>query len=264
LSTKRRIKFTVAYDGTDFCGFAPQAGQRTVHSTLTEGLYRAIGEEVEVRGASRTDSGAHALGQVGHFDCTVPVPIERWPYLMNKVLPRDLSVCKAEQVSPDFDARFMARKRHYRYRIITGERNPMAMRWAHYYGRPLNLVEMREAANKLVGEHSFLGFSQEFDENANPIRTLFEVRLNEYRDQVVLDVVGTAFVRGMMRRIAGSLLEIGRGKQPQSWMDHLLSVQSKSEVDWPPVLPACGLTLIKVFYGRHPSDHRFDHSEESE
>lgn len=181
---------------------------------------------------------------------------------MNRVLPRDVSILKAEIVAPDFDSRFMARKRHYRYRILNHTRDPHRMRFAHYNRHKLDIEVMQKAAAKLVGENNFLAFSQELEESENMVRTLFSVTIHQYRDEIILNVHGTAFVRGMMRRIAGSLLEIGRDRRPLEWMDELLAAKEKSSIDWPPVLPACGLTLMKVTYGRHPSDHRFDKTEE--
>ncbi|MBX3113549.1 MAG: tRNA pseudouridine(38-40) synthase TruA [Fimbriimonadaceae bacterium] len=254
--TKHRIKLTVAYDGTDFCGWASQAEQRTVHGTLTEGLRQVLGEDVELWGASRTDSGAHAKGQVCHFDCMHPVPVERWPRILNKILPKDISVLDARLVSNDFNSRFMAKHREYHYRILMGERDPHRMRFAHYYGRPLDVSAMKQAATHLLGEHDFLAYSQQLEGHENTVRTLFKVKLNQVRDEVVLQVIGTAFVRGMMRRIAGGLLEVGRGARKPEYTAQLFTETFRSGMDWPPVLPANGLTLIKVTYGRHPSDHR--------
>lgn len=117
---------------------------------------------------------------------------------------------------------------------------------------------MHRAAQLLVGEHDFLAFSQELEGTENTVRTLFHLQVRQVRDEVWLDVQGTAFVRGMMRRIAGCLLEIGRGKREPDWIGNLLTATDKSSIDWPPVLPACGLTLMRVSYGRHPKDHRFE------
>ncbi|MBL8068612.1 MAG: tRNA pseudouridine(38-40) synthase TruA [Armatimonadetes bacterium] len=254
----KRTKLTVAYDGTDFCGWAPQHGLRSVHGTLKDGLCQVTGKEVELYGASRTDSGAHARGQVCHFDPPVPIPVDRWVGALSRVLPRDLSILKAEEVAPDFDSRFMARKRHYRYRILTGPRDPHRMRFAHWHWTVLDAPQMHRAAQLLVGEHDFLAFSQELEGTENTVRTLFHLQVRQVRDEVWLDVQGTAFVRGMMRRIAGCLLEIGRGKREPDWIGNLLTATDKSSIDWPPVLPACGLTLMRVSYGRHPKDHRFE------
>ncbi|KXK13762.1 MAG: pseudouridylate synthase I [Armatimonadetes bacterium OLB18] len=138
-SLTRRIKLTVAYDGTDFCGWAAQAGRRTVQSTLIEAVRRVSGEDTEIVGASRTDSGAHAKGQVCHFDTATPIEPARWTQALNRILPPDVAVCRAAYVSPRFHARFCASDRRYRYRIATGDRDPFADRYAHWLGRTLDL-----------------------------------------------------------------------------------------------------------------------------
>ena len=256
-SKVRRIKLVVAYDGYDFCGFAPQYGQRTVYGTLTEGIRQVSGEDIEITGASRTDSGAHAKGQVVHFDTDHKMPIEKWPRVLNQVLPQDLSVLSARYVNSDFNSRFSAIDRHYRYRILTGTRDPMRTRYAFHYGKRLDAQRMHEAAQQLVGRHNFLAFSQLLEPHQNSVRTLYSLDIKQIRDEVWIDIVGTAFVRGMMRRISGCLWEIGRGKYDASHIPHLLEQRDKDEILWPPVLPASGLTLMKIRYGRHPSDLRF-------
>ncbi len=256
LSTKHRIKLTVAYDGTDFCGWAPQTGQRTVHSTLTSGLRQVLDEEIELFGASRTDSGAHARGQVCHLDVPTAIPIDRWTRILNKLMPRDLTIRSAAGVPPDFDARFWAKSRFYRYRIAQGPHDPFRSRYTHWHGRSLDVSAMQQAAHHLVGEHDFRAYSQLLAEEKNSVRTLFRAEVRPVRDEVWIEIVGTAFVRGMMRRISGALLEIGRGAREINYTAQLFDKTFRSAMDWPPVLPACGLTLIKVNYGRHPSDHR--------
>ena len=257
LSTERRIKFVVAYDGHDFCGWAPQRGQRTVHGTLTEAVRQVSGEDCEIYGASRTDSGANALGQVCHFDCSVPIPAERWPRAINQVLPDDVSVVGAAVVPPDFHSRFWADKRWYRYRIMTGERDPLRTRYAyHYAAKTLDVRAMKRAAKAFVGVHDFMAFSQLVAEHANTVREVYSFEVRRVRDEVWIDVVGSAFVRGMMRRMAGSLWEVGRGAHGPEETGRLLKQRKKAEIDWPTVLPACGLTLMRVSYGRHPHDRR--------
>lgn len=253
----RRIKLVVAYDGYDFCGFAPQYGQRTVHGTLTEGIRQVSGEENEITGASRTDSGAHAKGQVVHFDTANPMPVEKWPAVVNQLMPPDLSVVESRVVDPEFNSRFWAIDRFYRYRIMTGPRDPHRTRYAFHYGKELNAEAMHKAAQRLQGVHNFLAFSQLLDPRKNTVRTLYSLKVHQYRDEIWIDIVGQAFVRGMMRRMSGALWEIGRGKYEADYIDHLLAQRNKDKITWPPVLPACGLTLMKIRYGRHPSHHRF-------
>ncbi len=257
MSTKHRVKFVVAYDGSEFRGFAPQGGQRTVHGVLTETVRQVSGEDCEIIGASRIDSGANAKGQVVHFDSAVQIPMERWPRIMNQVLPEDLTVVKATKVHPEFNSRFWAGKRWYRYRIQTMWRDPERSRYAFFYNaKPLDVERMHEASQRFVGVHDFLAFSQLVEPGKNTVRQILEISVNRYRDEVWIDVYGTAFVRGMMRRMSGCLWEIGRGARAPEEIDVLLAQRDKRKIDWPTVLPASGLTLMKVFYGRHPYDRR--------
>lgn len=252
-----RIKLVVSYDGTDFCGWAPQTGQRTVQSTLREAVRLVSGEEIEIVGASRTDSGAHAKGQTCHFDTKSPMPAEKWAPVLNKRLPPDLSVVRSSQVNSQFHSRFCAQDRYYRYRILTGARDPHRARFAHWYGRPLDVEAMQEAAAALVGEHDFRAFTEELDPSVeNTVRTLFSFQVREVRDEVWVDVVGTAFLRGMMRRMAGSLLEVGRSHRPVAEVSMLLDSEERNRLQWPVVLPANGLCLMRVRYGRILRDSR--------
>lgn len=256
LSTKR-VKLVVAYDGTDFCGFAPQAGQRSVQSTLTEAIRRVSGEEIEIIGASRTDAGAHALGQVVHFDAKVGIPPHGWVRAINDVMPSDIGVLSAHLVSDRFHARFSARYREYRYRIARGPRNPFLHRYCHYEWRKLDLDAMRQAATGLVGRHDFRAFTAELQPwVVNTYRELKSILVNELGEETQIEIRGTAFMRGMMRRIAGGLLEVGIGRRPPEHMAALTTEEGMARLELPVVLPAKGLTLVKVEYGSRLRDIR--------
>lgn len=250
-----RIKLVVAYDGTDFRGWAAQAGRRTVQGTLKEAVRRVTGEDVEIVGASRTDSGAHARGQVCHFDCNAGLAEGRWVLALNKVLPKDVAVMRSNIVPESFHSRFCAEDRFYRYTIACGHRNPLRSRYVFDYQRPLDLDEMRKAAEPLVGRHDFRSFTEELDKTVlNTVRVIRSIKVDQVGDEVRIDVVATAYLRGMMRRISGLLLEVGRGKRPVSDASALIAQETTMHL--PVVLPACGLTLMKVRYGRHPKDNR--------
>lgn len=259
-----RIKLTVAYDGTDFRGWAISPGHRTVQAVLSEAIQRITGEEVEVTGASRTDSGAHARGQVCHFDSGVPIETSKWARVINRVLPPDVAVLSARPVSNEFHARFCAEDRFYRYRIRESGRDPFAGRYAHEYGQKLDLAKMRDGAKLLVGRHDFLAFTEELAPSVeNTVRKLRSVEVHQPDPESFatpgretwIDVVGTAFLRGMMRRIAGGLLEVGRGNRSLPDFAILLT-DLRSQAQWPVVLPAKGLCLMRVRYADPPIDHR--------
>jgi tRNA pseudouridine38-40 synthase len=252
-----RIKLVVSYDGTDFCGWAPQAGLRTVQGTLTEAVRRVSGEEIEILGASRTDSGAHARGQVCHFDVKPGIPDKKWAAVLNRVLPVDIAVVESTEVSTEFHSRFSAMDRFYRYRIGLGAIDPMKARYLFHYNRSLDVQKMNIAAMPLLGSHDFIAFTEELDKSVqNTRRTLYKINVKQVRDEVWVDVVGTAFLRGMMRRIAGALFEVGRGKRPVEEVSRLLEKEGQDQLQWPVVLPASGLCLMRVRYGRHLKDNR--------
>ncbi len=253
----KRVKLVVAYDGTDFRGWAAQAGRRTVQSTLTEAIRRVSGERIEIVGASRTDSGAHAEGQVCHFDTEVAISLEKWVYALNRVLPLDIRVRSAKFVKDDFNSRFSAKDRRYHYVWYRGERNPRAERYAVHWDREMDLKAMQLAAKMLEGRHDFRAFTAELDPTIeNTRRTLHHVRIFARGNEVIFNVVGDAFLRGMMRRMAGAIQMIGLGQRDEKFIKRLLDPRKRDQETWPVVLPARGLTLMEVRYGPHPKDSR--------
>ncbi|RYG47765.1 tRNA pseudouridine(38-40) synthase TruA [bacterium] len=252
-----RIVLTAAYDGTDFRGWAANPESRTVQGTLTEAVRLIANEENEMIGASRTDSGAHARGQVVAFNTTRPIAPEHWANVLNRRLPLDLRIVRSRQAPEGFSPRFAARDRWYRYRIHQGRVDPFRARYVHEHGKPLDLELMRLAAERMVGTHDFRAFTEELEPTVeNTVRTLYSIEVRQVRDEMWVDVVGTAFLRGMMRKTAGVLLEVGRGYRPVEEVSRLLDIEERNSLRWPVVLPARGLCLMRVRYGRHPRDHR--------
>jgi tRNA pseudouridine38-40 synthase len=186
---------------------------------------------------------------------------EDWARVLNRVLDEDIRVLSSSEVSPDFHSRFCAHARHYQYRIVNADVTPFNLRYAHYWWGLIDVEEMSRAAKLLVGEHDFRAFTQDLDPSIeNTVRTLYSVKVKRVRNEVWIDISGTAFLRGMMRRISGCLLEIGRGRRPSSDLNVLLS-DRRDSIHWPEVLPAKGLTLMRITYGRHPKDHRTESDE---
>jgi tRNA pseudouridine38-40 synthase len=246
----RRIKLTVAYDGHDFCGWAPQDGERTIHGTLSQAVCDLANEDADIVGASRTDSGAHAKGQVCHFDTIRPIQTSNWVRALNDLLPPDLRVIRALHVHSEFHSRFWARDRWYRYRIQTGQIDPFRTRYTHAYGRPLDAPAMHQAAQTFVGTHDFRAFTQLLGPADNTERTVHHIAVRQVRDEVWVDVLATAYARGMMRRLSGALFEVGRGSRDPATLKVLLGLQSGHR---PVVLPAAGLCLMRVRHSRPTS-----------
>jgi len=253
----KRIKLIVQYDGTDFCGWAEQPQVRTVQGTLKECILRAIGEEVELRGASRTDSGVHASGQVCDFVTSVPVPAEKWPKVLNRLLPTDVRVIKAFSVPFRFHSRFFARSRVYEYRMVEEEHaNPIMSRYVFAAGCPLDVEAMNICAQSLLGTHDFSGFAIAVQEIENPVRTMFSASVRRMKGEVRIRLEATGFLRGMARKIAGALWEVGRRKRSRCEFEVLLQEGSWMKEQPPRVLPPRGLTLVRVKYGKSLRDIR--------
>jgi tRNA pseudouridine38-40 synthase len=199
---------------------------------------------------------------VCHFDTETPFPDEKWVHVLNQELPHDLAVVKADRVDPLFHSRFWALHRYYQYRIQVGVRDPLRNRQVFSYPKSLDFEAMKEAAKALPGTHDFLAFSQLVDPKKSTVRRLHTVELSQVRDEIRIDIVGSAFVRGMMRRISGALWDIGRGARPVEEIANLLTERDKRTIKWPTVLPARGLCLMKVSYGRHPKPQVKLHKKE--
>lgn len=224
---------------------------------MKEAVRRVSGEDCEIVGASRTDSGAHAEGQVCHFDAGVPIPAEKWVLALNRVLPPDLKVRECRKVGEGFHSRFSALDREYVYTMYIGLPEPRRERYAYHLSRSPDVGAMRQAARSLEGTNDYLAFTEELDPAVeNTVRTLFESKIGCRENEVRFRVRGTAFLRGMMRRMAGGLLEVGLGRRPPEDVAKLLDPNLRDSIRWPVVLPAKGLTLMRVRYGTHPKDCR--------
>jgi tRNA pseudouridine38-40 synthase len=263
------IFLRVAYDGTDFHGFARQADRpdgtptRTVQGQLEATLAQLYGQPVLTRGASRTDAGVHARGQLVAFDPPLPIPADGVAKAVAGRLPPDVAVTAA-WIEPVGDPRRDNLGKHYRYRIrCTRAGSPLTDRFAWPYGRRLDGPAMHAAAQVLVGEHDFASFRAAGCQAATTVRHLSRVEVRWMAaqatiggdpgaldpaprddDWVEIDVEGTAFLYNMVRIIAGSLVEVGRGRHDPAWIRSLLSTPDRNAAG--PTAPACGLTLMEV------------------
>jgi tRNA pseudouridine38-40 synthase len=246
----------IAYDGSDFAGYQRQPGQRTVQGELERAAARMTGHPVEVRGAGRTDSGVHALGQVVAFDSERHIPPKGFRLGLNGELPDDVRVHDAWPVAPGYNPRFDALGKLYRYVVQLGEQqNPLLRARAWQLGKvsELDLVAMRRAARLLEGTHDYRAFRAADDDRENTVRTLHRIDVRErFQDDptlVAIEVQGTAFMKNMVRILAGTLVSVGRGRLAAEGVTTLLG---ESAVRSPPqqTAPAHGLTLVEVYLGR--------------
>jgi tRNA pseudouridine38-40 synthase len=248
VAARCRYRLDISYDGTDFSGWARQPGRRTVCGVLEEALGIVLRDEVALTVAGRTDAGVHATGQVAHADLAADLDTGWLVRRLARLLPPDVRVRAVTPVPDEFDARFSALRRHYRYRVATAPygAEPLRARDTLSWPHPLDLDAVRAASERLLGEHDFAAFCKR-REGATTVRALQEFSWTRDADGVVeAAVAADAFCHSMVRSLVGALLEVGRGRRPVSWPAGLLARSERAnEV---PVAPAHGLTLVAVDY----------------
>ncbi len=208
-----KYMMTVAYDGTGFFGWQAQAKGRTVQGELEKALGKLFNAPTPCAGASRTDSGVHALGQRAVFSAKTTIPAEKIPLALYPYLPPDISARDAMAVSEDFNPRFMAKEKTYEYRILNSRtRNPLLRNYTEYVPEPLDLDKMRRAAAAFPGEHDFRGLCSAKTSAKTTVRTIYEMKVFKRGEEIILRVRGNAFLYNMVRIIAGTLIYAGIGK----------------------------------------------------
>jgi len=248
------IKLTLAYDGTDFHGWQIQRGQPTIQGTLTDVVRKLTGEKLTVHGAGRTDAGVHAAGQVAHFKTQSELTPAEFERAFNALLPAAIRVLAAEEVGPEFHARWQAQAKTYHYRIYRGRVvPPFEWRYVLHYPYPLDLPAMAAAAGEFEGEHDFTSFaassgSEDDDRVRTTVRVIYRSAVEATDDGHVLTyaVRGRSFLRYMVRKIAGTLLEVGRGKLSPADIPRLFEMRDRSRSG--PTVPPQGLCLVSVEY----------------
>jgi tRNA pseudouridine38-40 synthase len=250
------VRLVVAYDGTDFAGFQLQLAQRTVQGELERAIEQMAGHPVRLRGAGRTDSGVHALGQVVAFDTRRAIRERGWLLGLHAYLPPDIRVQQASHCSPGYNPRFDSAGKHYRYVIQIGEAlNPLLRDRAWQLGGPRipDIARMRAAAALLVGSHDFRAFRQADDVRENTLRTLWRIDVIDSfggdPSLIAIDVEGTAFMKNMVRILAGTLVDVGVGRIALDAVPRMLGGEARR--DWAgQTAPAQGLVLVGVKLGR--------------
>jgi tRNA pseudouridine38-40 synthase len=246
--TTQRIALGIEYNGSMFNGYQLQAeGTRTVQGELERALSTVANEAVRLTCAGRTDTGVHATGQVVHFDTAVKRELKAWMLGGNTNLPRDISIHWVRQVAPDFSARFSALSRSYRYILYNRKVRPAVLQhnvaWLFEY---LDEEAMDAAAQLLLGEHDFSAFRSSKCQANHAVREMQSISVKREGEYVILDIQANAFLHHMVRNIMGTLIIIGRGEQPVSWMQKIL--QGKDRKIAGMTAPASGLYMVNVEY----------------
>ncbi len=244
----RNLRLTIAYDGGAYAGWQLQANAPTVQGAIEERLREMTRAHVRLRAAGRTDAGVHAEGQVASFLTESTIPLRGFQRGLNALLPADIAILSVEEAALDFDPRHGNLGKHYRY-AIWNQRTPspsLAGRSLHLH-RALDLEAMARAARHLVGTHDFAGFRAADCERLTTVRTLYRLTIGSEGALVTIDVEGTAFLRNMVRILAGTLLAVGQGDRDPDSIPALLASRDRTAAGV--TLPAHGLTLVRVFLG---------------
>lgn len=240
----KRVMLVVAYDGSACHGWQLQPGKRTVESELNHALSELLKEEIQVIGASRTDSGVHALCNVAVFDTSSRIPGEKFSYALNQRLPEDIRIQSSREAAPDFHPRHCESRKTYEYRILNRE-FPLPTRrlYAYFTYVPLDVEKMKRAAAYLTGEHDFSSFCSASSSARSTVRTIYDLTVEKEGDEIVIRVCGNGFLYNMVRIIAGTLMEAGNGSRQPKEMKDILEAKNRGAAG--PTAPACGLTLVK-------------------
>lgn len=243
-----RLKCTVSYDGTGFAGYQVQPQNRTVQGEIEAALAKIHnGQRIKIHGSGRTDAGVHAKGQVIHFDTPLNLPVARWPIAINTSLPEDVVILSAEEMAPEFHARYDAIGKEYRYMIqLTKQRDPFLRHYAYQYSYPIDVKLMEEAANYLMGTHDFTSFCSAKAEVIDKVRTIEKIEFVEENGLLVVRFVGNGFLYNMVRILVGTLLEAGRGEREPSTFKEILEKRDRQYAG--KTAPGHGLYLWEVFY----------------
>ena len=246
----RRIKITVAYDGTDFHGWQVQPGLDTIQGALEAVVASIEGKAVQVAGSGRTDAGVHALAQVAAFSIENPIPVMNLKKAMNRLLPWSIRVNEVEEAPSDFHPRFDAKAKTYEYRVLRTEVcQPFERRYVHHHPFPIDVDRMIATAPTLEGEHDFSAFaaSDEKDEaGGSKVRSIFSSRVSIEGDRLIYRVRGSGFLKHMVRNIVGTLIEVGKGNL--TCADVQARLAPGCRILPGPTAPAQGLFLVAVEY----------------
>lgn len=243
----KRIKLTVAYDGTNYCGWQVQPNGITIEEVLNKALKKLTGEDILIIGASRTDSGVHAMGNVAVFDTETTIPPEKIAVALNQRLPEDIVIVKSEEVAADFHPRYCDCSKTYEYHIINTRISVPTKRLTNYFvSYVLDIEKMREAASYLVGEHDFVSFCNVRTDVVNTVRTITALDILTNGDEITIRITGNGFLYNMVRIIAGTLIRVGRGFYEPEKVKEILEAKDRKAAGV--TAPAHGLMLMEIDY----------------
>lgn len=243
----KRVKLVVAYDGTNYCGWQIQENGITIEEVLNKTISDLVGEPIAVIGASRTDSGVHAMGNVAVFDTESRIPAEKMSFALNQRLPEDIRIQHSCEVPLDWHPRYCDTRKTYIYRILNRRfAIPTERLYSHFFYYPLNVEHMQQAADYLVGEHDFKSFCTPRTQVLSTVRTIYYIQVQKEGDMISITINGNGFLYNMVRIIVGTLLKVGTGLYPPEHVKEILDAKDRRIAG--PKAEARGLTLQEIEY----------------
>lgn len=251
-----RVKLIVAYDGTNYHGYQSQVNGVAVQDVLEGAIEQLFGRRIRTMGASRTDAGVHALGNVACFDVDSRIDPTKIAFALNSRLPDDIRIMDSCEVPESFHPRFQDTVKTYQYHVINRKfPDPLTRNTEMHYYYPLDAEKMDAAAKMLIGEHDFASFAASGFSSKTTVRTIYDARVTRDGDRVTFEITGNGFLYNMVRIIAGTLLEIGGGKYPPEHMEEVLMARKRSAAG--PTAIARGLVLCEIRYPEYEAENFF-------
>lgn len=249
----RNIRIQIEYDGSNYCGWQVQnsrsgSGQKkSIQEVIEKALRKILQERVNLIASGRTDAGVHAKGQVSNFKAKSIIPLKKLQLALNGNLPDDIAVTGVKEEGLDFHSRFQAKSKIYRYLILnSSQRRPIGRQYFYHCYHPLDACLMQREAKVLLGKHNFGAFCASQGKAKNQVKSIKKIKVSRDKDVVTIEIEADGFLYNMVRNIAGTLVEIGRGRIPRGRLKQILA--SGNRVLAGPTAPACGLCLLKVKY----------------
>lgn len=243
----RNIKLTIEYDGTNYSGWQSQEDEITVQETIERAIEISLGEKVRITGSGRTDAKVHALGQVANFYTNTTIPTYKIKYILNNILPEDISILDSEEVELTFHSRFSAKGKRYKYQIYNGKiGRPIYRNISYHVKHEIDIERMKEASKYLIGTYDFASFMSRKAVVHTTVRTIYNIEINKQEEFIEITIEGNNFLRNMVRIMVGTLVKIGTWKMNPEEMHKILLERNRCAAG--PTAPPQGLFLEEVFY----------------
>lgn len=243
----RNIKLVIEYDGTNYSGWQRQNNKKTIQKTIEKVLEKVLQEKIKLIGSGRTDSGCHAKAQVANFKTNSRLKVRDIQNALNSLLPKDISIVGIKKVPLDFHSQYNVKFKSYRYTVLNSPyRRPFLERYSYFFPYKLDLKLIKEESRCLIGEYDFKSFQNSDKKEKNSIRKILDLRIRKKGNLLYFDIQANGFLKGMVRNIIGTLLEIGRGRFRRGYLKRILRQKDRRKAG--PCVPAKGLCLLKVRY----------------